>query len=477
MEIARWNQIKKYSSVAANITLVLFVIYTVLMWEVSLKIKYDYIIIFAFAIFSFHAFVCMKSRGLTFFGRTDSLFSFVKPIDSVMAGFLMLNALWIFAVPKLNHLPVSLAIQEAGILLMMVVYFPLAILIRMKEIHFASIKNVFLWTTFFLACWYCVIWCAELANQGTYEAFFGFLKRIAIFKVGSVYQGWSVFRIVLGNSVLLLPGLVLTVVRKKKMTPLGCVMTAVYTFAILSTFLKSLWIGLAFSMLVLFIYSLRVYRKQRLNSIIWGIAVICITVIVSNFTIFRGAVFSRALNSFTNHYFGQSATLPDESGKKDSSESAFGKMVKDSSDSNTEKLIQIKKLVSQWKQKPLSGYGYGSYIHSYQRSKTAIYAYEMTSFALLMKVGVLGIIFWFLFFFFFSRHVFRVTGNDRFHFAAWLAILIGFLISIQTNPLLITANALAMLTYLMLDTVGSEEQKQAPLLQKNKLKIQGGHLI
>ncbi len=467
MELA--NRIKKYSSPAANITLVLFVIYTILMWEVSLKIKYDYIIIFAFAIFSFHAFVCMKSRGLTFFGRTDSLFSFVKPIDFVMAGFLAFNALWIFVVPKLNHLPVSLAIQEAGILLIMVVYFPLAILIRMKEIQFASIKDVFLWTTFFLACWYCVIWCAELANQGTYQAFFGSLKRIAVFKVGSVYQGWSVFRIVLGNSVLLLPGLVLTVVRKKKMTLLSCVMTVVYTFAILSTFLKSLWIGLAFSMLVLLIYSLRTYKKQRINSVFWGIAVICITVIVSNFTIFRGAVFSRALNSFTNHYFGQYATLPDESGKKNSSDAAFEKMVKDSSDSNTEKLIQINQLVSQWKQKPITGYGYGSYIPSYQRSKTAVYAYEMTFFALLMKVGVFGIIFWILFFVFFLRHIFRLTRDDRFHFAAWLAILLGFLVSVQTNPLLITANALAMLTYMALDTVGSEKEKQALPLQKNKL--------
>lgn len=69
--------------------------------------------------------------------------------------------------------------------------------------------------------------------------------------------------------------------------------------------------------------------------------------------------------------------------------------------SNELRVEQITKLTNRWKEKPIFGFGYGGFVEGYTRTTIPNdYQFEVTSFALLMKTGIIGIIAWAMLIFF-----------------------------------------------------------------------------
>jgi uncharacterized membrane protein YhaH (DUF805 family) len=126
--------------------------------------------------------------------------------------------------------------------------------------------------------------------------------------------------------------------------------------------------------------------------------------------------------------------------------------------SNNLKIEQTKKLVDRWLQSPIIGFGYGSYIPGYYRSQTQLFLYEMTAFALLMKLGIVGILSWLLLFVSATILVVKSNKNALFNIFLWFAVSIAFLITIQTNPLLFSANSINLIIFLILFGVDSSSK-------------------
>lgn len=483
-------RLKPISFILMQCTLAFFISYGAIMWEVALNIKYYFIVLFVFLIFCIHIYLTLKAEeNTTFLNLIIRIIKFLKPFDLVIFFFLITCGVWIFIIPKLKGFLSSLAIQESGILIILVLYFPMAILIRMREINYKFIVKVFSVVTLILAIWYVLIWNAEMHFPGAYQGFFDFLNNIPgpIFKAGQVYQGWSSVRIVLANSILLVSGLLLTLGKKKEYNLIDYLVIFIYSFAILCTYLKSLWVGLIAGILVLVMHSL--INKDCRKTDLWkGIVTALISVIILNFTVFGGSISTRFIYGFSNSYKSNqttssaislsgeessSATNKESSSatnktanKAESSPTSSGdkkelfeknKIVSDTTASNTEKLLQINKLLGRWKQSPLVGFGYGSYIKDYLRSQTVQYAYEMTSFSLLMKVGIIGMIFWLLLLFGPCFRIYRQSMRGKINKSIlWLSVFLAYIISIQTNPLLFTSCSISLLLFLTLYSVYCE---------------------
>lgn len=56
-----------------------------------------------------------------------------------------------------------------------------------------------------------------------------------------------------------------------------------------------------------------------------------------------------------------------------------------------ERAIQVRLLMDKWKERPWMGFGYGAYLPNHMRNASCPYSYEMLPFALLMKLGIVGL--------------------------------------------------------------------------------------
>jgi len=119
--------------------------------------------------------------------------------------------------------------------------------------------------------------------------------------------------------------------------------------------------------------------------------------------------------------------------------------------SNETRLIQIKQLINTWKERPLFGWGYGSSAINYLRSSEEVpYIYEMTGVALLMKIGITGIILWLSYLFYLLWYVLgNVLKNEKVIAVAFVAVTLG--ISTQFNPYLFGMPGMALLLFCFIE--------------------------
>ena len=139
-----------------NYLLAFFVSYGVFQSNsISLKLKNYYIIGLLFlgpcGILAFHVFSKDNRLYLLPSKKRNTIWNYIKPIDYLVLLFLIINSIWILFIPALNGFSIGDAVSEAGMLITFVLYFPLAILIRLKEIDFKFILKVFKTSTFILA--------------------------------------------------------------------------------------------------------------------------------------------------------------------------------------------------------------------------------------------------------------------------------------------------------------------------------------
>lgn len=455
-----------------NYLLAFFVSYGVFQSNsISLKLKNYYIIGLLFlglcGILAFHVFSKDNRLYLLPSKKRNTIWNYIKPIDYLVLLFLIINSIWILFIPALNGFSIGDAVSEAGMLITFVLYFPLAILIRLKEIDFKFILKVFKTSTFILAFFYCVIWLSGAIKPGNIDTVFSFFKKIPFLIVGEYIKGWGIIRFTISNTVLLGSGLLLFFLEKKPLSICSALQIVIYVVAILGTFLKSLWFGILTGIAIIIIYSIclifskKEIAKKQIKNILIKSAYITLIVLILDVTLFQGAVTNRFLNSFLNTgginqnceeiYFPENC--PENS--FDAEEDRKGAII-----SNNIKIEQTKKLVKHWLESPLAGFGYGSYIPNYFRSETQLFVYEMTFFSLLMKLGIIGILAWLSLFVGALVLVVKSNISNLFYIIMWTAIAITFVITIQTNPLLFTANSINLIIFLILFGVYSSSIEQ-----------------
>jgi hypothetical protein len=458
------KEIKKVNGICMEVLLAFFVIYSVFQCtSLSLKIPNSVFIILLFLLLTFQVILCMKSDHINIFSKNNekSIFTYIKSIDYVVLAFLLINSIWILFIPKLNGFPISTAIKEAGILLILLLYFPIAILIRMKEIKFNTYYKIFYWSIFVLACWHIVIWFAETVSPGAFVQFLELMSKIPFVRAGDVISGWGIVRIVVTNSVLLGVGLMMTFAKINQLQKRDILCTAVFTASALCTFLRSIWLGVVVGLTVLAVYFFIAYKsgkKKECRNLIILVCVMIVTTVILDVTVFQNSIFNRMNNAFI-HNTPSSVSSEVSSVNSDSPFNAEmdqqGALV-----SNNIKLEQSKQLLKAWLRKPLSGYGYGSYIKTYLRSNSNYYSYEMTTFSLLMKTGIIGFSAWALLALASLWHAWKVLKNQRRTFMVWIAVALCFLVAIQTNPLLFSANSISLIMYFILFTVNNEKKTE-----------------
>lgn len=453
-----------------NCILAFFIVYGVFQsTTLSLKIKNYYIIGILFlglcGILVFRIFSKDNKLFLLPSRKKESIWNYIKPIDYVVLLFLAINSIWILFIPSLNGYSVLEAISEAGMLVAFMLYFPLAILIRLKEINFKFILKVFRISTFALAVLYCVIWSSEAIRSGNIDVIFSFFRKIPVFTVGEYVKGWGIIRFTMSNAVLLGIGLLLLFSEKKPLSICSAVQIVIYVMAICGTFLKSLWFGVIAGIIILMIYagclffSKKKNYKKQIKNVLVKFAAVLLVVLILDATVFENAISNRFVNSFLNTGGinpGFDDTIDDDlQNSFDAEGDRNGAIV-----SNNIKIEQTQKLIEHWLESPIIGFGYGSYIPDYRRSEIQPFAYEMTAFSLLMKIGIIGVLSWLMLFVSALILVIKSNKHNLLNIFMWLAVTMTFLISIQTNPLLFTANSINLIIFLVLFGVYSSSKKQ-----------------
>ena len=331
-------------------------------------------------------------------------------------------------------------------------YFAISYLIKEKQINMNKLLSYLKILIFLFAVEHLVLYFGQKANAHFIENFFSaFVELVGgngiVQKVVLGHGGYT--RVVFNTSIYLLVGICIFFYNLEKNKWNDYLILCIEILAIIATVMKSIWLGagISFILIVVFcvLYGLRKDRRLVFKSIFTGVVALLV-IVVADHLIFEGIVEIRMSNAF----------ITEDSEKKDNRADRFSLEKLDAegaAESNSIKIEQIGKLLEKWEGSPIIGYGYGSYVENYLRSEEAPFSYEMQFFALLMKIGILGLTIWFVFFILQFISMVKTPRNDMIHILGWIFLLISVAISVQTNPLLISFTGMSVLLLLSLMAV------------------------
>ncbi len=421
--------------------------------------------------------LCSKDKDKT------TLFKMLNPLDYLVMFFLFGNAIWATVVPLLVRGEMNFSLKDFSTLLVLVLYFPIAFLVRTGRLNLKLLETMIYVLTILLALWHAVMYIGEVIAPGFYESYYDFIDIISFGTAvrTDVVYGFGVVRIIQTTSLFLLIGVFMSVRYLVKGNWWHIISLALFTFAICVTYTKSIWFGY-FAGLLLYLAPCIIIKKGiRKNSVIALSVAICL-IVALNYTVFDNSIFSRAFNSVrTGESIGQMQSLlqqmqskPTESSEpEDSSNILESSKPQSSTPSYTEKdknkleneikdalgtqhanALRAKQntaLIKKWKQNKLVGIGYGGYTEECIRSQQFPYMYESTLPALLMKLGLFGCLVWAIFIG--GTTIFTVgslwkENLDKIFY--WLGIALSYAMAVQTNPFLFTFAGISILLYLLL---------------------------
>lgn len=482
MEVKRASleNIKKITGIVSQITIIVYLAYNLFQHSaLALYIFNEELrtitMVLSFLCACIHLVICMLYYGIRPFPSSKKLhiFFYVRPVDYIFLGFLACNLIWIFIVPHIYGNNPGQAFTDAGRLAMLLVYFPIAVLIRMKVYNLKFIYKTMFFASLAVSLWHIFMWIGESITPNFAVSIHTFLENATngAFQRGEWIKGYGIIRVVTTNSVTLCIGFFMLFNYEFKNRLFKYLYVFVFTFAILCTFLKSLWFGIFAGVFIIILLVIYEYTKdlKNHNAIKILLASLCATILL-NFTVFQGAVFNRLLYTFiSSEPITSSDVESDPENTWDPYLDQYGAYI-----SNNIKIKQAQKLLEKWREHPIVGHGYGSYIEDYLRSENAVFSYEMTFFALLMKIGLAGALVWVVFALSMVVAAYSKYKENLRHFAMWLAIAVSFFITIQTNPLLFSPNGMIFILFLLLDTVQEKNISLKQLFTKTK-KPQANH--
>lgn len=429
---------------------------------------------------SYSIFLIHKEKLSFSYGENieNSFWKYIKPVDVVVAIFLFLNFIWATIVPYIMQGSIKMALMDAKILTVLLLYFPCSFLSRIGYFPLKKFFKLYFALLVLLGLWHSVMYIGDVLCPGFYAKYYDFIDIISFGTAvrTDVIYGYGMVRIIQVTSVFLIPALFLALAFSQyRKTVL--VLIPVLVFSILVTFTKSIWFGALFGLLLLLILVCLFdnVRDHKVECALLVLSCLVISVIL-NYTVFDNMIFSRALNTFVvseeqydnrldsiQEHVDDTETVVTENSIEPEDLAESENVVDKEKDlmgtleANQIRAFQKDALIHKWSGSKILGYGYGAYSEECIRHSVYPYIYEYTLPAMLMKLGIIGLSFWF--FFVIALIVFAVKSmrkRNRRSFFYWISCSVAFAMSVQTNPFLFTFTGISIIVFLCLCIVWSE---------------------
>ena len=405
--------------------------------------------LFTFLSLAMQFFLCIREEKYKLFSLKEK--SYIKELskfDWCTVALCVSFGIWMVLVPMINNGSLSYAKRDAfDALCILVLYFPLSFLIRKKWYDWKKIEGIIYISVIIQSILHMVFYFGETLISGFMEG--AFVLWLKVFKdalLPPIILGHgNTARAIFSTSMFLYVGILICLKKiliEKQKNKLHYLSLVILTLASICTMTKSIWFGFVGAtglvMLVrLFWERKQFYRKHVIQVVLLVVAV----VLVSDCTVFGGRVMDKVGNAFISSLFGDSDKDKDENEKLEEEASKL---------SNDLKIKQVEYLLEKWQKSPIIGHGYGAYCEDFIRSEEAVFSYEMLAPALLMKLGIAGLLVWAVYFVAMLLHCYKRSRLG--YFTLWTLVLMSYGLAIQTNPFMFSFAGILTILYLALAT-------------------------
>lgn len=418
-------------------------------------------ILFILAFLSLYAyfFVYLLVNRIKIFSLSkDSYFGSYTAIDIGAVLFEISMILSMTLIPWLKGTSLQYAHSEAfDSAAVFSLFFPASYLIKRKEFEMTKFLEFLKYVVFALALVHIGMYFAQEANpKFIYEFFEGFSNLVHGHSIApSITLGHGGYtRIIFTTSIYLIVGIYIFFYNLERNKWYDYIIFAVEILAVITTVTKSIWFGIGIGFCVFFLLAVVTNIKNNKNyllKLLFSSVLGLLVIVGSNKFIFDQIVSIRMENAF----------VVDDSGKekedkkyKSEKEKYMKELDKSgAAESNQIKLEQMKRLTAKWLQSPILGWGYGSYVEGYLRSEVSPFSYEMQFFALMMKIGIVGMGIWLVLFG--AQVILQIRRGIKHknRISTWAFLTVSMGVCVQTNPLLICFTGMSIIILISLLSV------------------------
>ena len=428
--------------------------------------------------------------------KRKTIFSYFTFLDYSVLVFLLVMLFSCLITPVIKNGSLSFSIEEVlGILIRLTFYFPLRFMIQWKCISLKNFSKFLYYVLFVLSLSSIILFVLQSHNSNFLNEYFQVLHELSAHTSISpdIILGHNFVRIYFATSIFILLGVYLFFNKFPKINCFDIIVFVLHIMALIATFLRSMWIGCIIGFLFVFVAIVCILIKQKDLQKLLKVAVIGgvvgITIIISDAYVFDGLVIERWDTLFIkseqseehiehnqdDKSSGQDIAIIEEkignveiveeeiveekTANVEMAEEKIGDVSTTENESrddqgvlesNNVRIEQMQKLFEKWKQSPLIGHGFGSYVEDCIRSEVSPYSYEMQFHALLMKTGILGIA---SLIFLIGAMIYVAIKSWKqvpYKVIAWFYLLISLGISTQTNPILLSTTGITIVTVLLI---------------------------
>lgn len=431
----------------------------------EIHLNFSYIIQIVFLFFWGYLYLFLALVGARKIADFPSFVRYIVTMNTrekVMLFFVVFNLIWILIIPRFNNILLSNSIAEAGMVTMLLMYFPLSKLVKEDLINERLIVKTMVIAMAFAVIEMPILWIVQRTSPASIAQFYQWIEALPIFEFNQALSGYGIVRVIKSNMVFLPVMIMLQYGSTKRPPVLAYLFVLLSVFSVLVTYLKSLWIGIIVAIIVVIIMIFTRKENRSLRKKAVGVtAFLVLSVFVLDTAVFSSTIRNRFVNMLS---FNASAVCEINYGYVD--EDGYC-IPYDEDDRDLEgtrssiiiRLEQIELLVEKWSESPIIGHGFGAHIDGYTRNPSIenYYLFETTPFALLMKTGVAGIATYALFIIVAMFQGFSKLPAQPFN--AWIGTLIMLVITIQTNPYLFNTSTMFLILtlYLTIDYFAREK--------------------
>lgn len=378
-------------------------------------------------------------------------------IDLAVLFFVAVNAVWGFLIPTLYGRGLDLAFADFGGVFVLLLYFPVAALVRGGALSWEALRGLFVDAALLLALLQLVVWTLATWQPELMLGARGFL--LELYGVPEIYIGPmpdGFFRVMPVTMLFLLPAFftlshtLVTGRRPLFAAALLLLVSGGLVVAYSRTFWLAVILGLVLALAGLLLKWRLVQPVTRVYTL--GRELLPAVVFVAAFAlvVVAGLV--------------QGAEPGDPPGEASASAERAASTLDAQDRSVAIKLQQIPPLIQEWKTEPVFGKGFGASAEDFARSEETPFSYEMLAPALLMKLGIAGALLWLAPLIYFLVDGLRSTGTpgtmDRGRFAT--AGFVGFALAVQSNPLLFNFVGMTLMLFYLLELSAIRDGRKFP---------------
>ena len=455
------------------------------------------ILLFALSMASLclYCLVTIRQQNISLRKQADRpcIWDYVKPVDWWVLGFILWNLFWAVVVPRIKSGNPAWGLSEFDPMLTLLLHFPCAFLLRTGKMNLRAMVKWFLPLATLLGLWHSVMYLGETAKPGFYMGYYDLIDKISFGTAvrTEVIIGVGITRIIQVTSVLMIPGMLLLLqyaTEKKRFWPYLAL--APMLFGVLVTYTKSIWFGILAGLVVaavgFVICSGERAAKKRAGSFL---LVMTVMFCLFNNGILHNTIITRTLNITTpTHIEKLDTQIADLQSQMDKLQADATKPTdptaptepeeKPDMDKLTEQLENLKNqredaantalsqalreeqdaaLLGKWRESLWIGFGYGAYVEDCIRNVQFPFMYESLIPALLLKIGLVGLLGWGAFVAAMVYFAAKAMWKKPLKFWCWIGIGLAYGMAVQTNPFLFTFPGLSIMLYLSL-SISAEER-------------------